>query len=100
MTAKSGRCVLVLLASFVITSFLQRQPSVSTASTIRDRCVVLMARLYRLYCIRGSQVFIRAVLQPLGVAVAARRVASNRKMVRKSAHSMDFFSIFGDGTVC
>jgi len=51
-----------------------------------------MARLYRLYRFRGSRVISRAVLQPLGVAVAADQLVSIHKIVSHFALSLGFFN--------
>jgi hypothetical protein len=85
MISRRGRRDLVLLASF------RDQPLIAALS-IRDRCVALMARLYRLYRFRGSWVISRAVLQPLGVALEARQLVSIHKIVPDFAPNPSFFN--------
>ena len=67
-----------------------RDQSLIAALNIRDRCVVLMPRLYRVYRFRGRQVINRTVLQPLGVTVAAHKLVSMHEIASPFARYRDF----------
>ena len=73
-----------------------RDQSLIAALSIRDRCVALMARLYRLYCFRGSWVISKTVLQPLGVPMADHTFVSNPEKILESALVLYFFNNLGD----